>query len=580
MTETTGYDGNQTEQSKVVNLFKFIRGLNKLRQKTILNYQEYPWFLELSNLPNDTNNIHHYWHDRVEDEIIDVDDDDSILLSVHKPEFQKCPEPDIIFKSWLLPGWDDFRKMPSVKESFSDKGITASKNISTISQHYERDAEDCFVTVYFSDSKDRVAAYESWLKKRIKWAEQQKILEATRNLFADLYRKYFDLKRESETEEIIVANGILCDRDNPAIKHPVLTHRVKLEYDAKKNTVFILDTELPSELYSDTFQMMDGINLNSINTLGADLQQNDYHPLDRNDTPGFLKTLVHQISSDSKFSESGAPANWSNDSRLLLYMEPCYIVRKRLDGTLKAIEQIIEDVQETGKIPAPIGDIVSGGKFEAPIDMGEKSIEEQLAAVGGESVDILLSKEANREQLEIARRIENYNAVVVQGPPGTGKTHTIANLMGHFLAQGKSVLVTSHTTKALNVLKGKIVPELQNLCVSMLDDSNVDMEHSVDGITNYMSKTSSYELKREMDRLAEERLDIINQLADVRRKIFAIIRQECNCIVYNGEDISPSVVSKARSLGFSFTYKKGGGNAAKGQDAWWTKQLIGKTNSI
>ena len=74
-----------------------------------------------------------------------------------------------------------------------------------------------------------------------------------------------------------------------------------------------------------------------------------------------------------------------------------------------------------------------------------------MAAVGGESVDVLLSKEANKEQLEIARRIERYNAVLVQGPPGTGKTHTIANLMGHFLAQGKSVLVTSQTQRALSV---------------------------------------------------------------------------------------------------------------------------------
>ena len=346
MADATGYDGNQTKQSKVVNLFEFIRELNKLRQKTILNYQEYPWFLELSNLPNDTNNIHQYWRDRVEDEIFDINDDDSILLSVHKPEFQKCPEPDTIFKRWLLPGWDDFRKIPSIKESISDESLTAPNNVSTISQYYERNAEDGLFIVHFSDSKERVVSYENWLKKRIKWAEQQKILEATRNLFAKLYSLCFEMKRESETEEIIVANGILCDRDNPAIKHPVLTHRVKLKYDANKNTVFILDTAMPSELYSDTFQKMDGINLSSVNTLNVDLQQNDYHPLDRNDTPDFLKALVHQISSDSIFSKSGIPVNWKNDNRFLLYMEPCYIARRRLDGTLKAIEQIIDDMKQ------------------------------------------------------------------------------------------------------------------------------------------------------------------------------------------------------------------------------------------
>ncbi|MFR6360135.1 MAG: AAA domain-containing protein [Sutterella wadsworthensis] len=60
--------------------------------------------------------------------------------------------------------------------------------------------------------------------------------------------------------------------------------------------------------------------------------------------------------------------------------------------------------------------------------------------------------------------------MLVQGPPGTGKTHTIANLLGHFLSQGKRVLVTSHTTKALSVVKDLPPKEIQPLCVTMLGD--------------------------------------------------------------------------------------------------------------
>ncbi|MCQ2505839.1 MAG: AAA domain-containing protein [Lachnospiraceae bacterium] len=539
--EQTINDG--TEQSKVVSLFQFIRELNKLKQKAILNMKDYPWSFALSNLPDDPENIHVFWRDRVEDDAQSSDaDSGSTLLSVHKPEFQKCPEPDEVFKDWLLPGWDDYRREASVKESIILEPEKESVFSSLFDAPQEKDGEEKVepAYIYFNDDPKRVTALESWLVKRAVWVEKQKITARTRDLFADLYRLYFELQRESETEEIIAANGILCDRENPAIKHPVLTHRVKLDYDPDVNMVYILDTDVPSEMYSIAFQVMEDINLSGINSLSADLQKNDYHPLDRNDTPAFLKILVHQLSSESVYSEEGIPASWSSSNRLLLYYEPCYIVRKRLDGTLKAIEQIIENVQETGEVPAPIVDIVSGGTIEIPEDTGETSVEEQLAAVGGESVDILLSKEANKEQLEIARRIEYYNAVLVQGPPGTGKTHTIANLMGHFLAQGKSVLVTSYTTKALAVLKDKVAPGLQSLCVSILDDSNVDMERSVDGITGYMSKTTSHELKRDMDVLAVERRDIIKQLADVRRKIFAIINQECNCIVYNGEDISPS----------------------------------------
>lgn len=524
-------NGNLSDQNKVVSLFQFIRELNKLKQKAILNFYDYPWARTVSSLPDDPDNISVFYRDRVENE--DLTEGGNVLLSVHKPEFEKCPEPDAIFVTWLKPGWDSFRNDPQYTES---RPLNNERPIQKNDEEQESQEEKEF----FTDDLNRVNAYEVWLQVRSEWVERQKIVLRTRNLFADLYRLYFELQRDAETMELIVANGILCDRNNSNIRHPVLTKRVKINYDPSANTVFVDEIDSQPELYSIAFQTMDGINLQAINQLSADLQNNDYHPLDRNDTPAFLKVLVHQLSSDSRFSANGIPENWKSNSRLLLYMDPVYIMRKHLDGTLKAIEQIIENVSETGYIPEPIREIVSGGKIELPDDSEEETLEEQLASVGGESVDVLLSKEANKEQLEIAKRIERYNAVLVQGPPGTGKTHTIANLMGHFLAQGKSVLVTSQTPKALNVLKDKVAPGLQNLCVSVLEDSNIDMERSVDGITDFMSRTTSHEIKRDMERIAQERRQIIADLASVRRKIFRIINQECNCIVYNGEEISPS----------------------------------------
>lgn len=520
-----------TVQNKVVSLFQFIRELNKLKQKAILNIYDYPWARTVSSLPDDPNNISIFYRDRVENE--DATEVRNILLSVHKPEFEKCPEPDIIFAAWLQPGWDSFSNDPQCIESRPrNDRLSAYKSVEDQTALEEIEL--------FTDDLSRVDAYKAWLQTRSEWVERQRIVLQTRNLFADLYRLYFELQRDSETMELVVANGILCDKSNPSIRHPVLTKRVKINYDPTANTVFIEDIDSQPELYSIAFQAMDNINLQAINQLQEELQNNDYHPLDRNDTPAFLKVLVHQLSSDSCFSEHGIPENWKSSSRLLLHMDPVYIMRKRLDGTVKAIEQIIENVSETGYVPEPIREIVSGGKVELPDDIEEDSLEEQLAAVGGESVDVLLSKEANKEQLEIAKRIESYNAVLVQGPPGTGKTHTIANLMGHFLAQGKSVLVTSQTPKALNVLKDKVAPGLQNLCVSVLNDSNIDMERSVDGITDFMARTTSHEIKRDMDQIAQERCQIISELASVRRKIFRIINQECNCIVYNGEELSPS----------------------------------------
>ena len=543
-----------SEQNKVVSLFEFIKEMNKLKQKSILNMSEHFWSQAISKLPNDSKNISVFYRDRVADDDNSIGENGSALLSVRRPEFDRCPEPDATFIDWIESGWESFRK--DVKTINSREFELTEEELELALTATDSNEEQPTTRIeYFTDNDERVSAYNVWFAKRSEWVEKQKITQATRNLFADLYRLYFELQKESETKELVVANGVLCDRLNPHIKHPVLTKRVKLNYDPSVNTITIEEIDSSSELYTVIFQMMDDINLSAINTLQADLQKNDYHPLDRNETPDFLKILVHQLSSESEFSKDKISVSSGSNNRLLLYLDPCFIMRKRLDGTLKAIEQIIENIQETSYIPAPIKDIVSGGKIDVPEEPESETIEEQLASVGGESIDVLLSKEANKEQLEIAKRIERYNAVLVQGPPGTGKTHTIANLLGHFLAQGKSVLVTSHTPKALSVLKDKIAPGLRHLCVSMLEDSNIDMERSVDGITDVMSATTSFEIKKEMDAIALERRDIVNKLADIRRKIFQIINQESNCIVYNGEEISPSkaaafVLANAEELSY------------------------------
>ncbi len=61
-------------------------------------------------------------------------------------------------------------------------------------------------------------------------------------------------------------------------------------------------------------------------------------------------------------------------------------------------------------------------------------------------------KAFNNEQVEIIRRLEKSDGLVVQGPPGTGKTHTIANIISHMLATGRRVLVVSHGETALRVI--------------------------------------------------------------------------------------------------------------------------------
>src|SRR5260370_42121600 len=103
-------------------------------------------------------------------------------------------------------------------------------------------------------------------------------------------------------------------------------------------------------------------------------------------------------------------------------------------GIGTALESILEILPQIDHLPYSLISLVgiTGTSNERQDTL---TAQQMLDAPNGEDEHILLSKPANAEQLEIARRLERNNAVLVQGPPGTGKTHTIANLIGHLLAQ-------------------------------------------------------------------------------------------------------------------------------------------------
>jgi len=504
-----------TNKNKALSLYKYLREFCALDSRVITHIQGYGWKLFFEDIPNDNENIKVSYKDRVKDNDEEVDDNRYELLSVKKPQFEKCPEPPEDVKEWLLAGWDDYLQKPQIKDI----------------EKFKLDNKRCDNAV-------------KWLKDRKNWQEKQEKIKVTRDFFNKLYKIHVDLNDENETKELVVANGFITCTDNKAINHPILSKKVYTDFNSKDNIITVYDSNSESELYVSLLTSLQEVNANVISEADEEVHDKFYHPLDRHETYDFFKNFVHKLSSKSKFLNLNETPLANTDDKIFISAKPVYYVRNKIDGTRRVIEDIIHDIENGGIIPTHLCELISGGKVEIPEDNHELSIDEQLAETSGESAEILLSKEANREQLEIAKRVEKYNAVLVQGPPGTGKTHTIANLLGHFLAQGKNVLVTSYTPKALKVLKDKVPKELQPLCVSVLDDKSADVEKSINGINEYLSKESSIHIKKKIQEAESARKLTIDKLAQIRRKIFAIRNSEYKLISYGGESYSPSDIAK------------------------------------
>lgn len=144
----------------------------------------------------------------------------------------------------------------------------------------------------------------------------------------------------------------------------------------------------------------------------------------------------------------------------------------------------------------------------------------------------------------IARRIREAGSVVVQGPPGTGKTHTIANLIGHFLSEGKRILVTSQKTKALSVLKEKLPQSFRDLCVSRVSENQKEILDTATRFSERIESLNDRDEQRLIETLMAERLNLLNDLVKVRDAIFSQLNQEIGSISFDGESLSLTAVAK------------------------------------
>ena len=428
------------------------------------------------------------------------------ILQVEKLPFLEPLAIDKELLEWISGDWTDYKSPIKLLSEKIIKENDASKVVNI--------------------SKKEKEILEKLLKDRKLWVEEQKKIEVVRNLFDTLYNKYLVLDRDSDILELVVANG-LVKVPNEDIYYPILLKKVNFSIDTEKNIISITDASdndfITQELYLNFLAEVENINLDKVFYLEDKIVENNIHPISKNDTiKDFFREFIHNLNSRAQFIEDLDKKN--KESVITIEWKPILFIRKKDDGKVEAINNIIKDIENGGEIPEYLSELVG-------VIGDEKRAIEQVP-------DILFTKETNNEQIEIIKSLYSHRAVVVQGPPGTGKTHTIANLLGHFLAEGKNVLITSQTKKALDVLKEKIPTDIQDLCISMLDDDSSDLGNSVESISEKLGYLNLETLKNEYEEIENQRNELKEDIKNIKRKIFNIKYQESHPIIYNNESIT------------------------------------------
>src|SRR5712671_1279166 len=511
-------------REKLTRVFRYLEALNQHRNPAKRQLREQPWSLWMRDLPDHSSvqrGAAKGSSAKAKDKNGQTMEDSSYVLKVRRPRLSRPPEPPEEISAWLENGWDDPSNAVAVEETLEESENSREQRIEK-----------------FADDLARTAALERWKLLRDEWVKTEKPARAAMKIFEAFYTLYGRIDREAERVELILGDGILSwRRAEGGTFHPILLQRLQLQFNASVPEFTLSEADHPVELYSALFQSMSDVDGRAIGRCREELEQEGFHPLLNGATSGFLKRLVVQLSPRGEFFDDRAPDAEVADP--CIGRDPVLFLRARTLGFAAAIEGILADLRTREDLPWSLLNIV-GEESSVP----EAGIAHP-AASGPAPADseVLLSKPANPEQIRIAQQLEEHGGVLVQGPPGTGKTHTIGNLVGHLLAQGKSVLVTSHTTKALRMVRHHIVPELRPLCVSVLEsdlDSRKQLESAVGSIAERLSRADASSLEMEAKKLETERLDLLKKLSEIRSRHADARADEYREIAIGGKSWAPA----------------------------------------
>jgi len=536
-------------RQKILKLFEFLKAYIDLKYPPVRNIKDQPGVLWLEDFP-----AHSSIELNREDGTREHGDEDSgVVLRLSRPLITECPRPPIELHEWLQPGWRDVNGNVQIHPSRNKIGENGRTSIEA-----------------FSDDPGRSLLLDRWRQMRAQWVVNERPAREALRFFQSVYEWYGAIEREGERIELLVGDGVVrCSDANGEFHHPVLLQKLELEfYPEKQRPQFVFrKREQPPELYLEFLRALPAVNLKQLGRCADELKEAEFAPLGGDDTTGFLRRLVQGLfPSAGSFSGKAATGSEGNGTSAdssgsapaevdptapTLQRRPAVFMRHRRTGPSNIFDLVLEDIASRSDFsPALVqmlGAMITAGATT------QSQPGERAKSLGNEDPEVLFGKPANREQLDIAKQLARRDCVVVQGPPGTGKTHTIANMLGHLLAQGKRVLVTAHTSKALKVLRQKVVEEIQPLCVSVLHNdkqSQDELQTSVRKIHVRLSEDPVL-LERDVERLRSERARLLKALAGTRRELLDARQDEIREVIFGGKAMRPIEAAKAVRAGNS-----------------------------
>lgn len=352
-----------------------------------------------------------------------------------------------------------------------------------------------------------------------KTADDRRIQE----LYKEFLNLYYTIHNEVEEKELLIGNGILLSDNLENVYYPIFTKKANITLNAAKEFIEIGPSNSLARINIKLLSKVENISPLELKRASEEIKENFYDPFISSESNQFLKGLAKRLHLNGKVLTPSEAEN--NTDSFALVERNLFLLAPKFSREVEVFEEAIHN-EEIGKKNFII-DAISG-ESSAP----KKS--EQI-----EELDPLFTKEFNTEQSDILKHSYVSPVTLVDGPPGSGKTHTVANMVGHFLAEGKRVLILSKKKKALRVIKNMIDPGFLGLVVSRIKDSNDDINETLYYINDFILNHTTPEMEAKAKKIKAERADLISRMNDTKKNVLDILESESSEIVVGNDRYSP-----------------------------------------
>jgi hypothetical protein len=375
------------------------------------------------------------------------------------------------------------------------------------------------------------------------------------------YNEMFSLQQTIATEgsetqiELVWGLGYAAwkkEATAAVLKHPLITQSCEIILNETSFDLEIRPREVDPRMELDTYTAMELSGVRQLEVFWKSSLENGANrpnPFEASTYEGALKAAVGHLDPTGEYVVlTDDPTPPSPGEKLKITNSWVVFARRRSSGIfLEDIARLKKSVEKATKLPAVVRDFVERGDHE--IKMPVMQIYRGLSSSESESraSELYFPMPYNDEQVSIVQKLQYGNGVVVQGPPGTGKTHTIANIISHYLAQGLRVLVTSKGESALNEVIGKLPERIRPLCVGLLSSESDGMrkfEHSIQTIASNVSGMNAARAQTEINALQDKLNQLHSKISNVDRQVAHYAAQHMKNYTFQGREVTPEEMAK------------------------------------